>query len=44
MSDDMSLEALPASGTLAFVLHWHDMGVDFPISGDGTTISGQHVR
>lgn len=43
MSDDLSLEALPATGTLAFVLFWHGRGVDFPISGDGTTSSGQHA-
>jgi hypothetical protein len=42
--EDLSLEALPASGALAFVLSWHERGVDFPISGDGTTIAGSHVR
>jgi len=37
--EDLSLEALPADTMLITeVLRWHGLGVDFPISGDGTTI------
>jgi hypothetical protein len=42
--DDLSIEALPATGSVAFALLWHERGVDFPISGDSTTIRASHVR